>query len=68
MALNPNYEAIGKAFTTQYYALFDDVAQRQQLSALYNVSDENFSINYPILTHFKLVFSTLHFKITFLGR
>ena len=39
MALNPNYEAIGKAFTTQYYALFDDVAQRQQLSALYNVSD-----------------------------
>ena len=38
MALNPQYEAIGKAFTQQYYALFDDPAQRQQLTALYNVS------------------------------
>jgi len=40
MTLNPNYEAIGKAFTQQYYALFDDPAQRSQLSALYNVSME----------------------------
>ncbi|TRY61030.1 hypothetical protein TCAL_09136 [Tigriopus californicus] len=36
MALNPQYEAIGKAFTQQYYALFDDAAQRPQLVALYN--------------------------------
>lgn len=36
MALNPQYEAIGKAFTQQYYALFDDAAQRPQLVNLYN--------------------------------
>jgi len=36
MALNPNYEAIGKAFTTQYYQLFDNAATRGQLQALYN--------------------------------
>lgn len=36
MALNPNYEQIGKAFTEQYYALFDDAARRPQLMALYN--------------------------------
>ena len=40
MALNPQYEAIGKAFTQQYYALFDDPAQRQQLTALYNVRNK----------------------------
>lgn len=39
MALNPNYDAIGKAFAQQYYALFDDPAQRPQLANLYNVSD-----------------------------
>ena len=38
MALNPNYEQIGKAFTDQYYRLFDDPAQRPQLVSLYNVS------------------------------
>ena len=37
MAVNPNYEQIGKAFTQQYYALFDNAAQRPQLAALYNV-------------------------------
>jgi len=36
MALNPNYEAIGKAFTTQYYQMFDNPATRPQLQALYN--------------------------------
>merc|ERR1711874_911654 len=36
MAVNPNYEQIGKAFTQQYYALFDNAAQRPQLAALYN--------------------------------
>merc|ERR1712226_331971 len=36
MALNPNYEQIGKAFTDQYYRLFDDPAQRPQLVSLYN--------------------------------
>ena len=36
MALNPQYDAIGKAFTQQYYALFDDAAQRPQLINLYN--------------------------------
>ena len=38
MALNPQYDAIGKAFVQQYYTIFDDAAQRHQLSALYNVS------------------------------
>merc|ERR1711902_417390 len=36
MALNPNYESIGKAFTEQYYGLFDDPAQRPGLVNLYN--------------------------------
>jgi hypothetical protein len=36
MALNPQYDAIGKAFVQQYYAIFDDATQRQNLSALYN--------------------------------
>ena len=36
MALNPQYDAIGKAFTQQYYALFDDAASRPQLINLYN--------------------------------
>ena len=38
MALNPQYDAIGKAFVQQYYTLFDDAAQRHQLVNLYNVS------------------------------
>jgi len=36
MALNPNYESIGKAFTDQYYQMFDNPATRAQLQALYN--------------------------------
>lgn len=38
MALNPAYEAIGKGFVQQYYALFDDPAQRPNLINMYNVS------------------------------
>ncbi|CAH1957856.1 unnamed protein product [Acanthoscelides obtectus] len=37
MALNPQYEAIGKGFVQQYYALFDDPTQRQNLVNMYNV-------------------------------
>uniref|UniRef100_A0A2M4C3D6 NTF2-related export protein n=2 Tax=albitarsis series TaxID=58233 RepID=A0A2M4C3D6_9DIPT len=36
MALNPQYEEIGKGFVTQYYALFDDSARRSSLVNLYN--------------------------------
>ncbi|KAG7208946.1 hypothetical protein KM043_015122 [Ampulex compressa] len=36
MALNPSYEAIGKGFVQQYYALFDDPAQRPNLINMYN--------------------------------
>uniref|UniRef100_T1D5B7 NTF2-related export protein n=1 Tax=Psorophora albipes TaxID=869069 RepID=T1D5B7_9DIPT len=36
MALNPQYEEIGKGFVTQYYAMFDDPAQRPNLVNLYN--------------------------------
>jgi len=36
MTLNPNYDQIGKAFTQQYYAMFDDAAQRAGLVNLYN--------------------------------
>ena len=39
MALNPQYDAIGKAFATQFYTLFDDPAQRQGLVNLYNVRE-----------------------------
>lgn len=38
MALNPSYEAIGEGFVRQYYALFDDPAQRPNLVNLYSVS------------------------------
>ncbi|XP_073943515.1 probable nuclear transport factor 2 [Choristoneura fumiferana] len=37
MALNPQYDAIGKGFVQQYYALFDDPASRPNLANLYNV-------------------------------
>ncbi|GJQ84070.1 Ntf-2 [Trypoxylus dichotomus] len=37
MALNPQYEAIGKGFVQQYYALFDDPNQRASLANMYNV-------------------------------
>lgn len=38
MALNPQYEEIGKGFVHQYYALFDDPSQRPNLVHLFNVS------------------------------
>lgn len=38
MALNPQYEEIGKTFVSQYYALFDDPLQRPNLIHLFNVS------------------------------
>lgn len=38
MSLNAQYEAIGKGFVQQYYALFDDPAQRPNLVNMYNVS------------------------------
>lgn len=38
MALNPQYEAIGKGFVQQYYALFDDPTQRPNLVNMYNAS------------------------------
>lgn len=41
MALNPQYEDIGKGFVQQYYAIFDDPTQRQGLVNLYNVSVYN---------------------------
>lgn len=41
MALNPQYEAIGKGFVQQYYALFDDPAQRPNLLNMYNVRTSN---------------------------
>ncbi|XP_028170446.1 probable nuclear transport factor 2 isoform X1 [Ostrinia nubilalis] len=37
MALNPQYDAIGKGFVQQYYTLFDDPAQRATLANMYNV-------------------------------
>jgi len=36
MSLNPNYEQIGKAFTQQYYDMFDNQATRANLQQLYN--------------------------------
>jgi len=36
MALNPSYEAIGKGFVQQYYAMFDDPVQRPNLINMYN--------------------------------
>jgi hypothetical protein len=36
MNLNPQYEAIGKGFVSQYYALFDNPAQRNSLVNMYN--------------------------------
>jgi len=34
--INPNFQQIGKAFTDQYYQMFDNPATRAQLQALYN--------------------------------
>ena len=40
--INPDYDNIGKAFTQQYYAMFDNPATRAQLVNLYNVSISDF--------------------------
>lgn len=37
MAINPNYEQIGKQFVTQYYAMFDDANQRANLGSFYTL-------------------------------
>ncbi|KAK4875854.1 hypothetical protein RN001_012276 [Aquatica leii] len=37
MSLNLQYEAIGKGFVQQYYALFDDPVQRPNLANMYNI-------------------------------
>jgi len=39
MAFNPQYEAIGKSFTQQYYTLFDNQQTRPNLLALYHPND-----------------------------
>ncbi|KAF6206304.1 hypothetical protein GE061_017534 [Apolygus lucorum] len=36
MTLNPAYDAIGKGFVEQYYALFDDANERAKLVNMYN--------------------------------
>lgn len=54
MALNPAYEAIGKGFVQQYYALFDDPSQRPSLAAMYNVSIEH-DILIVILPQLKII-------------
>ncbi|XP_077275722.1 nuclear transport factor-2 isoform X2 [Temnothorax americanus] len=36
MAMNVPYEAIGKGFVQQYYAMFDDPTQRANLINMYN--------------------------------
>lgn len=38
MALNPQYEEIGKGFVQQYYSLFDDPANRASVVNFYSVS------------------------------
>lgn len=53
MALNPQYEEIGKGFVQQYYAVFDDQAQRPNVVNFYNVSTCMilFYLNYIIRRH-----------------
>lgn len=41
MALNLQYDEIGKGFVAQYYALFDEPEQRPNLINLYSVSKIN---------------------------
>lgn len=50
MALNPNYEQIGKTFVQQYYAIMDDNNQRLNVANFYSVSFFSFGIksNYNI--------------------
>ena len=44
MALNPQYEDIGKGFVSQYYALFDDPLQRPNVVNFYSVSKNKIKI------------------------
>lgn len=37
MALNPNYDQIGKHFVQQYYAIMDDNHQRLNVANFYSV-------------------------------
>ncbi|XP_037936943.1 probable nuclear transport factor 2 [Teleopsis dalmanni] len=39
MALNPQYDDIGKGFVQQYYALFDDPVQRANVVNFYSATD-----------------------------
>lgn len=56
MALNPQYEEIGRGFVQQYYALFDDPAQRPNLVNMYNVSVRaDFAVKLPARGHCFLV-------------
>ena len=48
--INPDYDNIGKAFTQQYYAMFDNPATRAQLVSLYNVSMTDFWLKYQVIT------------------
>lgn len=38
MGMNPNYEAIGKSFIQQYYAMLDSNETRLQVANFYSVS------------------------------
>lgn len=49
MALNPQYEDIGKTFVTTYYGMFDDPNQRNNLVNLFNVSKNFQCISLAIL-------------------
>lgn len=64
MALNPQYDSIGKAFTQQYYAMFDDPTQRHQLVNLYNV--RHFFDSYFVDRLDALDLSHSHVKLAFL--
>lgn len=44
MALNPQYEDIGKGFVQQYYALFDDPLQRANVVNFYSVSKMKYEV------------------------
>lgn len=42
MTLNPNYEAIGKSFVQQYYAMLDNNDTRLQVANFYSVIASRF--------------------------
>jgi len=49
MALNLQYEEIGKGFVQQYYAMFDDLNQRPGLVNLYSVSMFLFILPFTVI-------------------